>query len=78
METENNLIDSANQAAKRLEDANKIMEALIKKQEALEARRLLGGEADAGNKPPEISPEDKLKVDTKNYFKGTAIEGAFR
>jgi len=78
METEASLIDQANQAAKRLEDANKVMEALIKKQEGIEARRLLGGQSEAGKKEPEISPEEKLKTDTKNYFKGTAIEGAFQ
>ena len=72
------LIDSANQAAKRLEDANQIMEALIKKQEGIEARRLLGGQTEAGTKEPEISKEEKTKTDMKAYFKGTAIEKALQ
>lgn len=72
--TEQSMIEEAERAAQRLEHANKVMEELVKRQEKIEARRLLGGQAEAGIKEPEISEEDKNKMDMKNYFKGTAIE----
>lgn len=72
--TEQSLIEQAQMAAQRLEHANKVMEELVKRQEAIEARRLLGGQAEAGNKEPELSKEEKDKMDMKLYFKGTALE----
>jgi hypothetical protein len=73
------MITKAHLAAERLESANKINEALIKRMEAFEARRLLGGESSAGELPkPEISEEEKLKIGMKHYFKDTAIEGALK
>ena len=74
--TEQSLIEQAEKAAQRLEHANKVMEDLVKRQEAIEARRLLGGMSEAGKKEPELSKEDKDKMDMKNYFKGSAIEKA--
>lgn len=74
--SEQSLIEQAEKAAQRLEHANKVMEELVKRQESIEARRLLGGESDAGQKEPEVSKEEKDKMDMKNYFKGTAIEKA--
>ena len=73
---EESLIEQAEKAAQRLEHANKVNEELVKRQEAIEARRLLGGQSAAGQTEPELSKEDKDKMDMKNYFKGTAIEGA--
>jgi len=77
--TDNNLIEQAHKAAERLEHANKVMEELVKRQEGLEARRVLGGNSDAG-KPnvPELSHEEKVNIGMKNYFKGTAIAGALK
>ena len=76
---EKSLIEQANAAAQRMEEANKIKEALILREEKLEARRLLGGTASAGqSSAPVISEEDKLKADTINYFKGSAIESALK
>lgn len=72
--SEQSLIEQAEKAAQRLEHANKVMEELVKRQEAIEARRLLGGQAEAGHKEPELSKEEKDKMDMKNYFKGTALE----
>ena len=74
--TEESLIESAEKAAQRLEHANKVMEELVKRQEAIEARRMLGGQSEAGSKEPEISKEEKTAIDMKNYFKGSAIEKA--
>jgi len=56
-----NLIDSADKAAERLENANKKTEELLNKQEALIAKQALGGFSEAGGKAPvkeEISDED--------------------
>jgi len=76
--TEESLIEQAQKAAERLEHANKVMEELVKRQEAIEARRILGGYSDAGKNVPELSKEEKDKIDMKNYFKGTAIEKALK
>ena len=52
---------------------------LIKRMEAHEARTILGGQTNAGeSKVPEITKEEKAKVDRKLYFKGTAIESALK
>lgn len=76
--TEESLIEQADKAARRLEHANKVMEELVKRQEAIEARRLLGGQSEAGHKEHELSKEEKDKMDMKNYFKGTALEKVFK
>lgn len=73
---EQSLIEQAEKAAARIEAANKQMEEIVKRQEVLEAKRLLGGKSEAG-KNVEISEEEKLATDMKNYFKGTALDRAF-
>jgi hypothetical protein len=78
MNEELDLIEKAHKAADRLERANKITEELQKKQEAMDARRILGGQAEAGDKVPELSQEEKDKIAMKKYFKGTAIESALK
>lgn len=77
------MIEKAHVAAERIEKANKVKEELIKKMEELEqkaeVRRLVGGESYAGAPPPrELTQEEKTKIGMKAYFKGTAIEGAFK
>lgn len=47
------LIDGANVAAQRLEEANKRMEENLARQEQLMASNALGGVTDAGQKPAE-------------------------
>jgi len=74
--TEESLIEEAQKAAERLEHANKVMEDLVKRQESIEARRLLGGQSQAGVPEEVVSKEDKDKMDMKNYFKGTPIGDA--
>jgi len=75
---EDDLITKANIAAERLEQANKINAELIKRLEAIEARRVLGGYTEAANKDPEISTEERIRLGTRDMFKGTVIEGAFK
>lgn len=72
------MIEAANKAAERLENANKINSELIKRLEAIEARRVLGGYSEAVNKQPEMSPQEKILIDTRNIYKGSVIEGAFK
>jgi len=55
------MIDRANAAAQRLEEANKKQEELIKRQEALQVRQLLGGKAEAGTPQKEETPEEYTK-----------------
>lgn len=70
-----NFIDAANAASERLEKANIEHKALIEKEEKMMAMRMLGGRADAGQAPaPVLSEEEKLRAETREYFKGSAIE----
>ncbi|KKK82356.1 hypothetical protein LCGC14_2804190 [marine sediment metagenome] len=48
---ETTLIDDANLAAKRMEDANKDKRILLDREEALMARQALSGRAEAGTVP---------------------------
>lgn len=78
-EKDMDLIDKAHAAAQRLEEANKIHAELIKKQEALDARRILGGQSSAGEPAkPELTEKEKIDIGMKQYFKGTAIEGVLK
>lgn len=55
------LISAANNAADRLEKANKEMAALIEKQERILAEQRLGGRSEAGQlkeKPKELTPQE--------------------
>jgi hypothetical protein len=73
------VITQAHIAAERLERANRVNEELVRRMEALESRRVLGGQAMAGSAPErELSPEEKLRIDTANYFKGSALDGVLK
>ena len=80
--TELNLIEQANLAALRLEqanmvllEANKTKELLLQKEEQLQNNRLLGGKSSAGESyQPQVSEQEKITSDTKNFFKGGIIE----
>ena len=81
-EKEMDLIDKAHLAAERIENANRKYEELIKKQEEIEnrteARRILGGQSTAGETKPVISEEEKNREGMKTFFKGGALERAFK
>ena len=51
------LIAQAQLAAERLERANKMSEEVLKRVEAMESRRILGGQAVAGEPPKEKKEE---------------------
>lgn len=69
------LIDKANNAAKRLEEANKIQADLIARQEKLMALDRLGGRSEAGQvpeKPRELTPieyAEEVRAGKINPFK---------
>lgn len=77
-EKELDMIEKAHRAAERLEQANKVHEELLKKQEAFEARQIISGRAEAGTREHQLSEKEKIAIDTKNYFKGTELEGALK
>lgn len=62
------IIDEANKAAERLEQANKEREELIKREEAIEARRRLGGSV-------EVPKEEKRPETNKEYVERVMREG---
>lgn len=79
MVDELDLIDKANLAAARMEKANEEYKELVKRSEAIESRRILGGQTSAGEKQPEpMTPEEKIRAENKALFKGTLIEGVFK
>jgi hypothetical protein len=78
-EKEMDMIEQANLAAARIEKANAEYKELVKRSEAIESRRILGGQTAAGGTPePQMSEEEKLRLDTKNYFKGGVLEKVFK
>jgi len=59
-----NLVELAQLNAERLEKANEVYKELLKKQEAIETRRILGGQSNSvpqDVKPVEESPKDYVK-----------------
>ena len=82
VEEDTNLIDKANQAALRIElateklnEANKIKDELLKKEEKLQNNLLLGGRSGAGEpQKPALTPEQLMQQQVKEYFKGSQLE----
>ena len=70
------LIDVANAVAERIEKANVQTAELLEKQEALEQRKVLGGEGGGNQQINLISEEDKKKKDAAEFFKDTSLEKA--
>ena len=69
---EQTLIDEAKAAAERIEAANKRAEELLKQQEELRARDLLGGKSSAGTPPPKpVDKEQLIKERVNKLLEGT-------
>ena len=52
------MVDAANEAAQRIEDANKVHEELVQREEAAKTEEILGGKSEAGTipeKPKELT-----------------------
>ncbi len=62
---EDDLITRANLAAERLEAANKKNEELLKKMEDIEAKRILSGKSEAGYNVPQLTQEEKDRIEMK-------------
>ena len=67
------LIDDANLAAKRLEDANKEKSILLDREENLAAKRALGGTTEAGQAPKVETEDEKWAKDAKKRYEGTGM-----
>ena len=68
-------IESANKAAKRLEDANAKKEALLDREEALLVQARLSGRALAGEQPaPPETEHEKWKREAKVRYAGTGMD----
>ncbi len=57
-------IDRANEAAERLEQANKVTENLVKRQEKLAVEKALGGKGEAGTEP--VKKEEETPKEYKD------------
>ena len=72
---EKTIVDKANESADRLEKANEVKKELLDREEALEAKKILGGRASAGQaaKPPKTEDE-KWAEDAKKRYAGTGMD----
>jgi hypothetical protein len=68
------LIKRAEAAAERLEKANKIQEELLKRNEDLLARQILGGKSEAGILIKEKTEDEKQNEKIKKMFEGTGLD----
>lgn len=66
------IVAQANEAAQRLEDANKATAALLQRQERLAVANTLGGSAEAG--APGLSDEQKAQKSAKKFLEGTGFD----
>ena len=68
------LIEIANQAAKRMEEANKETARLFDLQEKRDARMALGGEGGGPANLKLISEDELKKKNAAKFFEGTLLE----
>jgi hypothetical protein len=73
-----NLIQQAQKAAERLEKANKEMAALLERQERNRAIDEISGKSLAKVPEKELTPEEIIKKQTQEFFKGSEIELALK
>ena len=71
MEAEKTLIEKAEEAAKRLETANQKAEQIL-------SNKIMAGRSTVEAETPKVekTEAEKRREATKEFFKGTAIEGA--
>ena len=70
------LIEKANSAADRLEEGNKQLDQLLKKQEQMLVEQRLGGTANAGS--PEKTEEQLSIESARKLLAGTGMEDAIQ
>ena len=71
-------LDRADQIAQMQKRENDRHEKLIQKQEALEARKIIGGSAEAGQEEKPVDKEVKKANDAAEFFKDTALGDAIK
>lgn len=72
------LITGAHMAAEDLRREREKYEAVLKRMEAFESRQILGGKTTAGEtQKRELTAEEKLDLELKRVWKGTALDGVF-
>ncbi len=69
-------LDRADQIAERQKRENDRREELLTREEALAARKAVGGVAEAGQSAPAQTEEDKKKTQASEFFKDTALGDA--
>ena len=74
--TEKTLVERAEDAAFKAEQAAKRIEEANKEADAREARRILGGRSEAGKATQELTQEAKKVLGAKEFFKGSIVEKA--
>ncbi len=67
------LVKKAEEAAARLETANKEMKELLEKQEALKVEETLGGTTDAGEEPKKPDKEKVARESAQKLVEGTGM-----
>ena len=72
-----NLIDKANDAAERLEEATAKMNASIQKMQRLKVEQTLAGRAQVSEPKKELTKEEKITQGAKKYLEGTGFEDLF-
>ena len=67
-------LDRADQIAQMQKRENDRKEELIKRDEQLQARKVIGGTAEAGTVEKPVDEDLKKKQDAAEFFKGTKLE----
>ena len=68
------LIERANLAALRQEEANKVLKDLLDRQEAMQTRQILGGQSEAGVTPVAKTAEDIANENARKQLEGSGYE----
>lgn len=65
---------ATNAAAKRMEEANKDRKEILDREEALRAKKGLGGGSEAGQAKVEETEDEKWAKDAKERYEGTGMD----
>lgn len=72
------LISESSKAIAQLKAENDRREKLLREEQELENRRILGGNSRAGTAKVQTDPEEEKKQRARQFWKGSAIEGYFK
>jgi hypothetical protein len=76
MEDNPSILDEANKTAARLEKANAELKVLLDRQQRQREIDVISGRSTTDGIKREPTPEEKLKLEIKDFFKGSEIEAA--